>query len=207
MHKRIAVFLSGRGSNFQSILKQIKKGIIKAEISVVITDNPNAGALAITEKENISSEVIIRKDFKNIKAYNNYILKTIKKYKSDFIVLAGYLKIIGSNIVKAYKDKIINIHPALLPLFGGKGMYGINVHKAVLESGMKVSGVTVHFVDETYDTGTVIAQVAVKVENNDTPEELAHRILKCEHKIYPYVVKKLIDGKIKRKGRKVYIRP
>jgi len=187
----ICVFASGAGSNFKAILDSIKKGYLKSKVCLLITNNPECGAVIIAEKNNIEHLAVNKKMFPDLsgKKYSDLILKALTKYKTDFIVLAGYMKMIESEVLKKYKNRIINIHPALLPSFGGKGMYGINVHKAVIASGVKVSGVTVHFVNENYDEGKIIFQKCCEVKNGDDEFTLQKRVLKMEHRYYPKVIK------------------
>jgi phosphoribosylglycinamide formyltransferase-1 len=194
--KRLAVLASGRGSNFERILEKVKDGFIPAEIVLLITNNPKAGALAIAAKNTIDAKVIIPGEFSDSKSFNNALLKGLLAAKADYIILAGYLKLIGSKIVDRYENKILNIHPALLPSFGGKGMYGHHVHQAVFDSGVKVSGATVHLVNNEYDLGPIVIQRSVSVEDLKTPEEIAARVLKIEHQIYPEAVKLLVENKL-----------
>lgn len=195
--KRLAVFVSGSGTNFEAIQRSILKGKINGRIVLVISNNPDAGAIEKSKKFCIDCYVVSEKDFTDHVKYVERILELLRKYNIDFILLAGYLKKVPSEIVQEYRWRILNIHPALLPKFGGKGMYGLNVHRAVLEAGEKVTGVTIHFVDEEYDHGPIIIQKKVKVKKDDTPESLQKRVLKIEHKLYPYVVSRLCKGKIK----------
>jgi formyltetrahydrofolate-dependent phosphoribosylglycinamide formyltransferase len=194
--KRLAVLASGRGSNFERILEKVKDGFIPAEIVLLITNNPRAGALAIAAKNNIDAKVIIPGEFTDSISFNNTILKGLLSAKVDYIILAGYLKLIGSKIVDRYENKILNIHPALLPSFGGKGMYGHHVHQAVFDSGVKVSGATVHLVNNEYDLGPIVMQRSVSVEDLKTPEEIAARVLELEHQIFPEAVKLLVENKL-----------
>jgi len=202
----IAVFASGRGSNLMAILNAIKEGKLNAKISLVISNNSNAGALEIAKANGIDALHISRKQFSSDEEYVQKILNELKSRNVELIVLAGYMKKIPSEIIKEYPNKILNIHPALLPAFGGQGMYGLNVHKAVIESGVKITGVTVHIVDEEYDHGPIVMQRAVEVRDDDTPETLAERVLKVEHEIYPQAIKLFVEGKIKVSGRKVIIK-
>jgi len=193
--KKLAVLVSGGGSNLQSIIDNTKNGILKgiAEVVLVIASSPDAYGLVRAQKENIKNFAL---DFKNMdKAeYDNQMYKLIKESGADLICLAGYLRKIPDNIVKEYKSKILNIHPALLPKFGGKGMYGHHVHEAVVKAGEKKSGPTVHFVDENYDTGSIILQKEVPVYETDTPDDVAKRVLVQEHIIFPQAIKKVIEN-------------
>ncbi|MCK4295900.1 MAG: phosphoribosylglycinamide formyltransferase [Candidatus Marinimicrobia bacterium] len=201
--KSIAVFASGRGSNFAAILEQIQRGNIPAQIRCIISDHTHPPVFDIAGKAGISTHWVNRKQFDSRDDYTIFLLSLLEKYKVDLVVLAGYLKLIPMPIVKRYKNSMINIHPALLPNFCGKGFYGIKVHEAVIESGVKITGVTVHFVDEHYDTGPIIIQEKVEVLPDDIPETLAKRVLKIEHKVYPEVVKAFCDGRLEVVDRKV----
>ena len=202
----IAVFASGRGSNLMAILNAIKEGKLNARISVVISNNSNAGALEIARANGIDALHISRKQFSSDEDYVNRILCELKSRNIELIVLAGYMKKIPPEIIREYPNRILNIHPALLPAFGGLGMYGMNVHKAVIDYGVKITGVTVHIVDEEYDHGPIVMQRAVEVRDDDTPETLAERVLKVEHEIYPLAIKLFVEGKVKISGRKVIIK-
>ena len=194
--KTIAIFASGGGSNFQAIHEHIKKGKILGKIRLVISNNANSGAIKYAEGNNIPSLIFNKFLYPNTIDYNKLLLKKLNEYSIDLIVLAGYMKLLPVEIVKAYHNCILNIHPALLPKFGGKGYYGIKVHEAVISSHDRESGVTIHFVDEKYDRGEIIAQEKVLVMNDDTPEILAKRVLEVEHRLYPKVVKAFCENRI-----------
>jgi len=202
---RIAVFASGTGSNFKEILEKTEKGLIPAEIVILVTDNHNAGAIQTARDHNIPVKVFSKKDFLNRENLNAQMLHTLKEFKVEYIVLAGYLKLIGSNIVKEFNNKILNIHPALLPSFGGKGMYGKHVHQAVYDHGVKISGATVHLVNEIYDAGFIVIQKACSIEELNSPQEIASNVLKIEHEIYPQAVKLLVEKRLKINERRVEI--
>ena len=182
--KRLVVLASGRGSNFKSILDHNEAGEINVEIVAVISDNHNAKALDIAREHEI--EAI----FGNAKSdeYTNWLIGTVKSYAPDYIILAGYMRIVPPEFVAAFEGRIINIHPALLPSF--KGLHG---QRQALEYGVKIAGCTVHYVDEGMDTGKIIAQRAVEVKDDDTEETLSARILEQEHQVYPEVVKMLCE--------------
>lgn len=201
----IAVFASGRGSNFQAILNSIKSGFIPAQIRLLITNKADAGAIEIAKSENIPSVHISPKHFANESVFANVILNTLSKYEIDFIALAGYLKKIPNQVVKQFHNKIVNIHPALLPAFGGQGMYGHHVHEAVIASGVKISGATVHLVDEEYDHGPIVMQKVVSVLPDDNADTLAARVLEIEHEIYPLSIKAFAEGKVRIEGNKAWI--
>ncbi len=192
--KKLAVLVSGGGSNLQSIIDSTKNGILEniAEVVVVISNNPSAYGLERAKKENIKAVAL---DYKNMdkQDYDDKMYDILKQSDADIICLAGYLKKVPERIVKEYKTKILNIHPALLPKFGGKGMYGHFVHEAVVKAKEKKSGATVHFADENYDTGGIIVQMQVPVYETDSPEDVAKRVLVVEHKIYPEAIKKVIE--------------
>tara|TARA_Y100000590_G_scaffold15695_1_gene18805 strand:- start:801 stop:1433 length:633 start_codon:yes stop_codon:yes gene_type:complete len=203
--KNIAIFASGSGSNFQAIHQYIKKGEISGEILLVVSNNSNSGAIKYAKENNMSTFIVNNFLYPNIEDYNRLLIKKLNKNSIDLIVLAGYMKLLPLEIVKAYHNRILNIHPALLPKFGGKGYYGNRVHEAVIASGDLESGVTVHFVDEEYDNGEIIAQETVRVIHNDTSESLAKRVLKVEHRLYPKVVKAFCENRIIRKNNKFKI--
>ncbi|MGB9701466.1 MAG: phosphoribosylglycinamide formyltransferase [Candidatus Kapaibacteriota bacterium] len=193
---RLAVFASHEGTNMQSIIDAIVSGELAAEVVCVISNNSNAGALVRASKAGIKTYHISSQTHPNEIDFINAILNVLESNKVDLIILAGYMKIMPKEIIKKYQNKILNIHPALLPKFGGKGMYGMNVHKAVIESGETKSGVTVHLVDEFYDNGRILHQVEVPVLPDDTPETLQKRVLAVEHKVYVETLKKIINGTI-----------
>ena len=194
--KKIAVFASGRGSNFSAVLEQIKLGNIAAEVACVVSDHVQPPVFDIAVDHGIPTHWVNRKQFSAAEDYAGFLIGLLESYDVDLVLLAGYLKLIPSPLVKRYRYAMINIHPALLPNFGGKGFYGAKVHEAVIESGVKITGVTVHFVDECYDRGSVILQETVEVLEDDTAESLAHRVLQVEHRVFPQVVKAFCEDKI-----------
>lgn len=185
MKKHIAIFASGAGSNAQKIIDHFNSGDRNAKIVLIVCNKPGAGVLKIAEKENIPALIIERKKF-----YEDAFLDELNSYKIDLIVLAGFLWKVPDLLVRSYPNKIINIHPALLPKYGGKGMYGSKVHEAVIHSKEKESGITIHWVDEIYDHGKIIFQVKCNVDEKDTPETLAEKIHELEHEHYPKVIEK-----------------
>jgi phosphoribosylglycinamide formyltransferase-1 len=201
----IAVFASGRGSNFQAILDAIESGKLPACIVVLISDNFNAGAIEIARTHVIPANHFQKKNYSSEEAYSTAMLAVLSEHKAEFIALAGYLKKIPAQVVRQYRNRIVNIHPALLPSFGGAGMYGHYVHEAVIASGVKVSGASVHIVDEEYDRGPIIMQKTIDIVSNDTPESLASKVLKIEHEIYPAVIKAFAEKRIKIEGNKAWI--
>lgn len=188
--KKITILISGGGTNLQSIIDSIENGKLAVKISYVIADRPAYG-LERASNYNISDLLIDRKLGR--KAWTEEFLKIMEKENPDLIVLAGFLSILDKKIITEFKGKIINIHPALLPKYGGKGMYGINVHKAVIKAREKESGCTVHFVDAGVDTGNIILQKRVKVLADDTPEILQKRVLEQEHLALPEAIIKVLE--------------
>lgn len=185
---RLAVLVSGSGTNLQSVIDAIQSGTLKSQIVCVISNKEKAYGLERARRHHIPAYFIDPKEA----SYNEKLLERLQKEKVDLVVLAGYLKIVDPNLIKAYPHRIINIHPSLLPKFGGKGFYGLYVHKAVIEAGEKESGATVHFVDEGVDTGEIILQKRLKVAEDDTPERLQTRILEqIEHTLLVEAIQKL----------------
>jgi phosphoribosylglycinamide formyltransferase-1 len=197
----IGVLISGRGSNLQAIIDASEKGDIPAKVAVVVSNNPKAHGLERAKKHNIPTAVFDPKAFSDKNIYELEIVKTLKKKKVELICLAGYMRIVGPVLLEHFYGKMINIHPSLLPSFPG-----LHAQKQALEHGAKVSGVTVHFVDEGCDTGPIILQTAVPVLDDDTEEDLSDRILEQEHKIYPEAIKLFAEGKLKIEGRRVIIK-
>ena len=188
---RIAIFLSGRGSNFLSISDSIKADRLNAEIVLVASNKFDALGLASATQIGYHTQVFNRAEFDTGKKFARFMLAELNRYRVDYIVLAGYLRKIPPRVIDLYTDRIINIHPALLPKFGGKGMYGLAVHQSVLEAGETESGVTVHYVDNNYDNGAIIAQKTVPVLAGDSPERLSARVLELEHSFYSEVLEKI----------------
>jgi len=192
--KKIVVLASGSGTNLQAIIEAIKNGnLINAEIVIVISNKKDAFALERAKNADIEAVFINPKNFTNNTDYDKKLVEVISNYKVDLIVLAGYMKILTENFINAFANKIINIHPALLPDFGGKGMYGKNIHEAVLKSGVKESGCTVHFVTTKIDAGPIIAQKKVPVIPGDTVNSLSKRILAEEHKLLIEAIKLVLN--------------
>lgn len=187
--KKLVIFASGSGSNFQAIIDGIENGEINAQISGLISDRIASGASIRAKNHQIPFLEVTKK---NPDQFLNIVSEQLAQWEPDLIVLAGFLRKVPDEIVNRYSGKIINIHPSLLPKYGGKGFYGLRVHEAVLESGDLITGCTVHFVNEEYDRGDIIMQQRVDVLENDTPEELAARVLKAEHQLLPAVINKLL---------------
>lgn len=198
----IAVFVSGRGSNLQAILNDPElKQIVN--VAAVVSDKIDCKAFEIAKQNRIETYTLgVGED----KINADKLSENLVALNVSLIVLAGYLKLIPDVLLNSFNSRIINIHPALLPAFGGKGMYGINVHRAVFESSAKVSGATVHLVDKTYDTGKIIAQQCVDISDVSAPEEIAERVLKIEHKILPEVIKAFALNKIKFESQRIIIK-
>ncbi len=184
---RIAIFASGAGSNARKIIEKFAHHP-SIFVALVVCNNPEAGVLGIAAENNVPTLLIEKQAF-----FNNGYLKELSEARIDFIVLAGFLWKVPVTIINAFQGRIINIHPALLPLFGGKGMYGSKVHEAVIKAKEAVTGITIHFVDEHYDNGDIIFQDRVLVEADDTPETLANKIHELEHKHFPNVIEQVID--------------
>lgn len=192
---RVAVFLSGRGTGLQALIDASKAGSLTADIVLVVSNNPDSFGLERARNEGIVTLVHDAKSFASPMLAGEALLSKLLESRVEYIALAGYLKMVPSLILRAFPRKVVNIHPALLPKYGGKGMYGHHVHEAVVAAGDKESGATVHLVDEIYDHGKILEQVRVPVLTDDTPESLAERVLKEEHKLYPIALQKLIQGR------------
>lgn len=192
----IAFLASHGGSNMQAIINSINQGKLDANPVVVISNNSNSKALQRARDENIAHFHLSEKTYSAPDELDTKIVNILKKYQVDLVILAGYMKKIGQNTLKTFQNRILNIHPALLPKYGGKGMYGMRVHEAVLKSGDTQSGVTVHLIDDQYDNGPILNQEKVDVFNTDTVETLAARVLKCEHRLYAKTIGKIVSGEI-----------
>ena len=204
--KRLAVMVSGGGTDLQSVIDGVQSGKIPGKIAVVISSRLGVYALERAKKAGIPGVVICKKDYTDEQAFFDANLGALREYGAEGVILAGYLSILGKQMIEAYPNKIINIHPSLIPSFCGKGYYGLRVHQAVLDYGAKVSGATVHFVDEGADTGPIILQRAVSVLPEDTAESLQQRILEVEHEILPEAVALFCADRLRVQGRKVTIR-
>lgn len=191
---RLAVFVSGSGSNLQSLIDAANAGRLAGSIALVVSNKRKAFGLQRAARENIETFVFKEGNYPSLEDAEEDILSRLRQHRIDYIALAGYLRLLPPRVVAAFRHRIVNIHPALLPKYGGKGMYGRHVHEAVLEAGDPVSGATVHLVDEVYDHGRILEQVQVPVHPDDTPETLARRVLEQEHKLYPRALDKLIRG-------------
>jgi len=204
---RLAVLASGGGTNLQAIIDAAEGGEIDAQVVLVISNNSDAGALERARTHGIPKLHLNSKQFDSQEVYNTRLLEVLAEHQTDLILLAGYRKLLSPTVVTAYRHRILNIHPALLPCFGGQGMYGPRVHQAVIESGAKFSGVTVHVVDEKYDHGPIVAQKVVPVLDDDTPEILAKRVLVQEHQIYKEVIQLFAEERVRVEGGRTRITP
>jgi phosphoribosylglycinamide formyltransferase-1 len=198
---KIGMLASGRGSNFQSIIDAVESGYLKAEIKALITDNPGAYAIERAKKHSIEYIVMEPRRFETKDDYFDFIVQELTTRNVGLVVLAGFMRVVGKPLIERFRNRIMNIHPALLPSF--PGLHG---QRQAVEYGVKISGCTVHFVDEGMDTGPVIIQAAVAVHEDDTEDSLAERILKYEHRIYPEAIRLFSENRLSVAGRKVHIR-
>jgi phosphoribosylglycinamide formyltransferase-1 len=199
---RLGVLASGSGTNLEAIAQSVDDGDIPAEIALVLSDNPEAFALERARRRGIATRVVLLSDFTDRQAFDHAIVEELQAAGVDLVVLAGYMKLVGHEIVEAFANRIVNIHPALLPSFPGE-----NGVADALDHGVKVSGVTVHFVDDGLDTGPIIAQEAVRVEEGDDTESLHNRIHLSEYRIYPRAIRLFAEGRLVVDGRRVRILP
>ena len=204
---KIAVPVSGGGTNLQAIIDKIAEGMnTNTEIAVVISNNKNAYALERAKQAGIEAVCVSPKDYENREQFNQEFLKTLDSYQVDLVVLAGFLVVIPPAMIQKYENRIINIHPSLIPSFCGTGYYGLKVHEGALARGVKVTGATVHFVDEGTDTGPIILQKAVEVQNGDTPEILQRRVMEqAEWEILPRAIHLIANGKVTVKNKKAVV--
>jgi phosphoribosylglycinamide formyltransferase-1 len=207
MDLRIGVLASGRGSNFAALIRAIQEGRLRAEIRVLVSNRKGAGALDIAREHGIPAVFLSPKGYASPEEYDRAIMEVLETYGVNFVALAGYMRYITPGFVQKFRHRMVNIHPALLPSFGGKGMYGIHVHEAVLERGCKVTGVTVHIVDEQYDHGPIVLQRCVPVMEEDTPETLAARVLEQEHQVYAEALQLFAEDRVRVEGLRVRILP
>jgi len=206
---RIAVMVSGqgRGTNMQAIIDACRSGKVNGEVALVIGVKDDAPAMERASSQGIPTTAISPKTYTSAEDYDNAVFNALQSSSIDLICLAGYMRVLGQNVVDAYRDRIMNVHPALIPSFCGKGMYGHHVHEAVIARGVRFTGVTVHFVDEDYDTGPIILQSIVPVEQDDTPDTLAARVLISEHQTYTDAIALFAQGRVRVVDRKVSILP
>jgi phosphoribosylglycinamide formyltransferase-1 len=203
--QRVAAFCSHGGSNFAAIADAAARGEIPVEMAVMVHNNKRAGAKDKAETRGIPTEWVPRKSFADVDEYSARLLEILTQYRVDIVALAGFMQLVPSTIVRHYTGRMTNIHPALLPFFGGRGFFGMRVHEAVFKSGMKVSGPTVHLVDEEYDHGPILLQHAVPIDDCRTPEEIAARVLAEEHRIYPKAIGLLAQGRFQVENRRAVL--
>ena len=205
--KRIVVLVSGGGTNLQALIDAQNRGeIIGGKITCVISSRADAYALTRARENGIPTRVLVRKEYPDVASYSRAILAALQEEQADLVVYAGFMTILDESVCRAFPNRMMNVHPALIPSFCGKGFYGLHVHEAALASGVKVSGATVHFVTEVCDGGPIILQKAVPVEDDDTPETLQRRIMEqCEWKILPQAVSLFCQDRLKVEGRTVRI--
>jgi len=201
----IGVLVSGGGTNLQAIIDRAADGYLdKCNLSVVVSSKPGAYALERAGKAGIPCECVVRKAYASIEEYDKRLIEVMEGYSVDLVVMAGYLSLVGRDFISKYENRIINVHPSLIPAFSGNGFYGIIPHQKALEYGVKVTGATVHFVDYETDTGPIIMQETMEVRDDDTPETLQRRIMEeIEWKLLPKAIKLYSEGKLKIVGRKV----
>jgi len=199
MHQsNIVVFASGGGSNFQAIHNACENGTIPGRVVLVVASSPQAGILDRAARAGIPTRIAAKSDDP---------LEIVQGYDVDIVALAGYMRLIPSHMVAAFADRMLNVHPSLLPAFGGKGMYGMRVHEAVVDHGVKVTGATIHLVDSAYDTGPIVLQEAIRIHSHETSADVSARVLEIEHRIYPQAIKLLAEHRLRRDGRRVHIFP
>jgi phosphoribosylglycinamide formyltransferase-1 len=204
---RLGVLASGSGSNLQAIIDHCQSGVLDAQVAVVISNVSDAFALERARRAALPAVFLNRKLFPSPSDFDLALLAQLQHHQVSLVILAGYLRKLTAPILEAFPNRILNIHPALLPSFGGKGLYGLKVHEAVLAHGCKLSGLTVHLVDPEYDHGPILLQHPVPVEEDDTPESLQARILQWEHRKYSQAIQLFAQGRVKIEGRKVRILP
>lgn len=185
--KHLAVFASGSGTNAEKIFERFQKHP-SIRVALLLTNNPTAGVIARAARFNVPVEVFD----KSILTKTDEIVETLQSYQVDWIALAGFMLMVPQNLIDAFPQRIVNIHPALLPAYGGKGMYGMHVHRAVVESGEKVTGISIHYVNERYDEGAIIFQASCAIQPYDTPETVAEKVHELEHEYYPQVIEELV---------------
>ncbi|HEY3322774.1 MAG TPA: phosphoribosylglycinamide formyltransferase [Planctomycetota bacterium] len=202
---RLAVLLTGSGTTLENLFEKQQAGKLSADIVVVVSSRADAFGLERAKRRGVPTAVVERRTYKQVDAFSRNILEALAPYKPDLVVLAGFMSLL--RVPPQYQHRIINVHPALLPAFGGKGYYGHHVHEAVLRAGCRITGCTVHFVDEQYDHGLIIGQKAVQVLPDDTPDTLAARVQAAERELYPEIIELFAQNRIKVDGRKVNVLP
>ena len=204
MSVRLGVLLSGSGSSLENLFQRIDKGTLDAEVSLVVATRPDAGGLERARRRGVPAHVVARKSFPDEAGFNEALHLVLDRYAPQLLVLAGFLSRFE---LRGYAGRAINVHPALVPAFSGRGFYGERVHRAVLESGVKLTGATVHFCDDEYDTGPVILQEAVPVEEGDDVQTLRERVMAVERELLPRAIQLFAEGRLRLEGRRVRISP
>ena len=194
--KKLGILVSGRGSNMSAIIDACEQGRISASVEIVLSNNADAKALSIAKERRINTIYISSQTHRDPEQLDVVMRDTLLRYNIDLIVLAGFMKKIGPKVLSEFEGKILNIHPSLLPKYGGQGFYGMNIHRAVLDAGDKESGATIHLVCGDYDDGKILAQKSVILDEEDTPESLAKKILKIEHALYVKTIQEIIEERI-----------
>ncbi len=202
---KLAVLLSGSGTTLENLFEKIDAGELPVEIAVVISSRADAYGLERAKRRGVPTHVFPRRKYGSLEEYTEAIFETVREAGAEFVALAGFMVMIG--IPDDFKNKVLNIHPALLPSFGGKGMYGHFVYEAVLERGCKVTGCTAHIVNEEYDRGPIVMQKAVQVREDDTPDTLAERVQAAEREVYPEAIRAFAEGRVRVEGRRVKLLP
>ena len=205
--KNIAVLATGRGTNFKSLCRAGLQKQFPGKIALLVAGRENIGALDVAEEFNIPRYVLDPKHFPSQEQYNTELEALLSRFDIHWIALAGWLRKIAAELIEKYPNRIVNIHPALLPFFGGRGMYGMHVHRAVWESGMLVSGATVHFVDEQYDHGAIIMQQCVALSPEDKADDIARKVLRAEHELFPKALKRILSTPYTVKNNRVCFKP
>lgn len=200
---RLAVLVSGGGSTLANLLDRIGGGLLEAEIELVVGSRPGLGAQQYAERANVRYDIAERSKFDSVESFSNEIFARIESRKADLVVCGGWLQLL--RIPPAWTNRVVNVHPSLLPAFGGRGMYGRHVHEAVLAHGCKLSGCTVHFVDNDYDNGPIIAQQSCDVRDDDTPATLAARVQSLERELLPWAISQIAAGRVRVEGRRVFV--
>ena len=203
MSRRLGILISGRGSNLQSIIDAIQRGELQATIAVVISNRPEAAGLLRAKEAGLETVCLRQKDFDSRDGYDTAVADALCERAVDLVCLAGFMRLVGAPLLDAFPHRILNIHPSLLPAFGGRGMYGHHVHEAVFATGVKISGCTVHFVDDTYDTGPIILQRAIDISHCQTTTEIAAEVFKQECQVYPDAIRLIASGKWRVEGKRV----
>jgi formyltetrahydrofolate-dependent phosphoribosylglycinamide formyltransferase len=201
----LAVLVSGGGTTLQNIVDRIRDGSLDAEVRVLVASRPGVGGLARAEAAGIPAFVVSRKEHDSVESFSDAVTEVLDRYSPDLVILGGFLSLY--RIPPQYEGRVMNIHPALIPLFCGKGFYGMKVHRAVVESGMRVSGCTVHFADNVYDNGPIIVQRTVPVYSDDTPEDVQSRVFAEECEAYPEAIRLYAEGRLEIVGNRVNVMP